>query len=89
MSGWQYDDLHPVVRRNLAANAKAGITCGCDDRGGAWWLCDRHSGMQHAAELLTLDIEQREGLILGLAATADRSHLSIDEAELFDRIVGR
>lgn len=89
MSGWDFDDLHQIVQRNLQANAKAAITCGCENRDGSWRLCMYHDGMQCAAELLTLDIEERDGLILGLAKTADRSHLSVDETELFDRIVGR
>lgn len=89
MSGWDFDDLHQIVRVSVRANAEATPPCGCENRDGSWRLCMYHDGMQCAAELLTLDIEQRDGLILGLAKTADRSHLSVDEAELFDRIVGR
>lgn len=89
MSGWDFDDLHEIVRRNLEANAEAAITCGCQNRDGSWWLCAYHAGMQHAAELLTLDIEERDALIVLLSGVTDRTCPTDAEAELFDRIVGR
>ncbi len=89
MNGWDFDDLHQIVRVSVRANAHAPIACGCKEGNHAWTLCMYHEGMQRAAELLTLDIEEREGLILALAGTVNREHLTVDEADLFDRIVAQ
>lgn len=87
---WSFEDLAPVVQTSVRANAgTAAFACGCEERGDRWYLCMYHEGAQDAAGRLAVAVAERDNLILALSGTADRSQLTIDEAELWDRIVGR
>lgn len=72
MSGWDFDDLHQIVRVSVRANADATPPCGCENRDGSWRLCMYHDGMQCAAELLTLRWE-RSAVVLGSSFGTCRS----------------
>lgn len=57
MSGYLWTALPPNVRGSIDTQPDGDAAtkeCGCDNRGGKWWLCQYHSGF-HDAETALID----------------------------------
>ena len=53
MSGYLWTALTPNVRGSIDTQPDGDAAtkeCGCDNRGGKWWLCQYHSGFHDALE---------------------------------------
>ena len=56
MSGYLWTALTPNVRGSIDTQPDGDAAtkeCGCDNRGGKWWLCQYHSGFHDAEQILT------------------------------------